>query len=97
MMLNKNDKDLLSNYLRYLKSYKYTGPTSSNRTKLALPYGGDVVENTEAGSYLYGPYSTNSNLNGLRINDFLKSDKFYGQGGQYLGTWLSSVFQLFKH
>lgn len=90
MMLNKNDKEMISLFLRYLKSYKYTGPTSVNRTKLALPYGGDVVENTEAGSYTYGPYSTNKLLNGVKINNFIKNDNLYGTAGIYEATWFSS-------
>ena len=90
MYLNTNDKNLLAVYLSFLKSYKYTGPTSVNRTKLALPYGGDVVDITEAGSYTYGPNSTNMLLNGLRINEFIKTNKFVGGTGTYEGTWLSS-------
>lgn len=84
---NENDKVLLKTYIRYLKSYNYTGPTSTNRTKLALPFGGDVVDINQAKSYIYGEASTQKVLNGLKLNDFLKNRSamaFFNDRGKWL-------------
>uniref|UniRef100_A0A6C0FG33 Uncharacterized protein n=1 Tax=viral metagenome TaxID=1070528 RepID=A0A6C0FG33_9ZZZZ len=89
MPFNENDKELLKVYITYLKSYNYNGPTAENRTKLALPFGGDVVSVDQAKSFTYGSASTQLLLNGLKINDFLKTDT--EMGGQIgFGKWLTS-------
>ena len=69
--LTESDKALLANYISWLNSYAYDGPTSNNRDKLGVGFKDPALERSKALTYTYGMSSLTPTLNGATLDEFL--------------------------
>lgn len=69
--LTEADKAILANYISWLNSYAYDGPTSKNRDKLAVGFKDPNLQLSKALTYTYGTSPTIPTLVGATLDEFL--------------------------
>lgn len=69
--LTEADKAILANYISWLNSYAYDGPTSKNRDKLGVGFKDTNLQLSKALTYTYGTSPTIPTLVGATLDDFI--------------------------
>ena len=69
--LTEADKEILANYISWLNSYAYDGPTSKNRDKLGVGFKDPALQLTKALTYTYGTSPTVPTLVGATLDEFI--------------------------
>ena len=69
--LTEADKAILANYILWLNSYAYDGPTSKNRDKLAVGFKETTLQLNKALTYTYGTSPIVPTLVGATLDEFI--------------------------